>query len=43
MENVVIPILCPFWDILRLFGMCHDQLVYSVVIWYIFPPFGKLC
>jgi hypothetical protein len=30
------------WFILWLFGIFCGRLVYFVVIWYIFPPFGML-
>jgi hypothetical protein len=30
------------WPILQLFGILYGQLVYLVVIWYIFPRFSVL-
>jgi hypothetical protein len=30
------------WYILWLFGIFYGHLVYFMVIWYIFPRFGKL-
>jgi hypothetical protein len=30
------------WSILRTFVILHGHLVYFVLIWYIFPRFGKL-
>jgi hypothetical protein len=37
MENVGI-----FWFISRLLGKSYGRLVYSMVIWYIFPLFNML-